>query len=227
MRLLLIRHAQTIANHQGRWQGHADYPLSARGHTQVECLAGAIAEECQRQPEHWRDSVLYSSSLGRAEATARGISEALALRIHSREALREYDVGLFSGRTRAEIEAADPEIAARFRRDGDWDAVPDAESFAERARRADSVVSELITGHHDAQTIICVTHGGFIQYLIASLLGTRRVWGMRPDNTAIFEFSFTRAAQAENRSAPGGLSTYRCRIQRFNDTAHLRSLPAE
>ena len=39
---LLIRHAESTWNAAGRWQGHGDPPLSARGVLQAERLAGAI-----------------------------------------------------------------------------------------------------------------------------------------------------------------------------------------
>jgi len=225
MRLILIRHAQTVANDEGRWQGHSDYPLSPAGQTQAEALAHALAQEQARQPDDWKAPVLYSSSLGRALATARAIGQALSLPIAARDDLREYDVGVFSGRTAADLDRDYPQIVAGFRRDGHWDHVPQAEPVAARARRADAVIAQLLADHGDTQTVIGVTHGGFMQYLVAALLGTRRIWGFRPENTARFEFTLSSAAaQQETTDSSGGLSTYRCRITRFNDCTHLASV---
>ncbi|KAF0283409.1 histidine phosphatase family protein [Spiribacter roseus] len=223
MRLTLIRHAQTVANDERRWQGHSDYPLTPAGQAQAQALADALAHEQAGQPGEWIDPVLYSSSLGRALATARPIGQALSVPIASRDALREYDVGVFSGCTATDLDRDYPQIIERFRRDGHWDDVPHAEPVAARAQRAEAVINQLLADHADGQTVIAVTHGGFMQYLVAALLGTRRIWGFRPENTARFEFTLSAAAQREDLGSPGGLSTYRCRINRFNDCVHLTS----
>jgi broad specificity phosphatase PhoE len=225
MRLIFIRHAQTVANETGRWQGHRDYPLSATGAAQADALAHSLARERAEQPDEWVDPVVYSSSLGRALATAQAVGHALSLPVTARDALREYDVGVFSGHTAEELERAYPQVIATFRRDGHWDDVPQAEPVAARARRAETVINGLLDDHTDGQTIIGVTHGGFLQYLVAALLGTDRIWGFRPANTARFEFTLTAAARQECRDSPAGLSPYRCRINRFNDCSHLASVP--
>ena len=36
MRLIFVRHAESLANAEGRMQGHADFPLSERGREQAE-----------------------------------------------------------------------------------------------------------------------------------------------------------------------------------------------
>ncbi|MGD9891240.1 MAG: phosphoglycerate mutase family protein, partial [Dehalococcoidia bacterium] len=39
MRLVLIRHAESEGNAEGRFQGHRDYPLTSRGLAQARRLA--------------------------------------------------------------------------------------------------------------------------------------------------------------------------------------------
>ena len=39
MRLLFVRHAESTANAEGRYQGHADFPLSDAGRLQARKLA--------------------------------------------------------------------------------------------------------------------------------------------------------------------------------------------
>ena len=222
MRLLLIRHAQTTANHEGRWQGHADYPLSPLGQRQARCLAdglrGAFSDE------GITPGTLYSSPLGRAQATAAALATAFSMPIKTFDDLSEYHVGVFSARTWAELEAEHPEVARAFAAKRDWNAVPEAETLQSRERRASAVVEHLLANHRSGETVLCVTHGGFLQYLLSAVLGTRRVWGVRPHNTAIFEFELTPEGHAETRASSQGLSTYRCRILKFNDTRHLDGL---
>ncbi len=222
MRLLLIRHAQTTANHEGRWQGHADYPLSATGRQQASSLANALRDEFMK--DAITPTTLYSSPLGRAQATAASVSTAFSLPIKTLTDLSEYHVGIFSARTWAELEAEHPEAAQRFAAQRDWNTVPEAETVQSRAKRATTVIEHILGSHSEGDTVLCVTHGGFLQYLLAAVLGTRRVWGVRPENTAIFEFDLTPEAHAETTDSSEGLSTYRCRILRFNDTGHLHGL---
>jgi len=224
MRFVLIRHAQTVANEAGRWQGHTDTAITPMGGAQIECLARSLVLAREHYPTDWDRIVLYSSPLGRAWTTAQGIAEALSLSIHPEPDLREYDVGIFSGKTPDEIAIDHPGAAACFARHRDWDQVPDAEPLISRARRAERVLANLLSHHSDDETVICVTHGGFLQYLIAAVLNTPRVWGFRPGNTARFEFQFSQLATLEQADSSAALSTYRCRIERFNDTTHLDSL---
>ena len=38
MRIVIVRHGQSVANAQGRWQGQLDYELSVEVHTHAEKL---------------------------------------------------------------------------------------------------------------------------------------------------------------------------------------------
>ena len=116
----LIRHGKTEWNHIGRWQGLADVPLSPVGRAQAEALAKRFADE--------RFSVhqVYSSDLSRAWETAQIVARQLHLAVQPLPALREIDVGAWSGLTRAQIveqfpgaftehhSAPDGEAAKRF-----------------------------------------------------------------------------------------------------------------
>jgi len=225
MRLIFARHAESTANREGRWQGHADYPLSTKGQAQAVRLANSLAQEFGQHAAEGRSIQLYASPLTRAQATAQAIGVACGLSVIQEPALIEYDVGIFSGRTWAEIESDCPSVAQAFNERRDWDVVPGAERFAERAERAQAVLKGLFDRHQDGDVLLCVTHGGFLQYLLAAVLNTQRIWGVRPGNTAIFDFVLTKAAQASDHHAPDGLSPYLCRIQRFNDQSHLSNSP--
>jgi broad specificity phosphatase PhoE len=64
MRLIFVRHAETTANAEGRFQGHADFSLSARGQAQAQLLKSRFLVE-GLTPTH-----LYSSPLKRCAETA-------------------------------------------------------------------------------------------------------------------------------------------------------------
>ena len=219
MRLILVRHAQSTGNHEGRWQGHADYPLSALGHEQARRLASSFQSDVEG--EGFGATHLYASPLERAAHTGLAISEVLNVSVTPWALLKEYDVGVFSGLTREEIRTQHPEIATTFYKDRNWNRVPQAETVESRAHRAEQALNTLIHDHPGDERVICVTHGGFMQYLVAAILRTERIWGFRPGNTSVFEFDLTAEAHRASRRTLAGLSPYACRIERFNDTAHL------
>lgn len=219
MRLVLVRHAQSTGNHEGRWQGHADYPLSALGHEQARRVAASFQSDVD--DDGHETTLLYASPLERAAHTAQAISDVLDVPVTPWALLKEYDVGVFSGLTREEIRTQHPDIATTFYQDRNWNTVPQAETVESRAHRAEAVLDHLIAHHPGNERVICVTHGGFMQYLVAAVLRTERIWGFRPGNTSVFEFDLTAGAHRESRNTPAGLSPYTCRIERFNDMAHL------
>lgn len=212
MRLILIRHAESVANAEGRWQGHADFALSERGEQQAEKVAQAI--KCAALAT----TVIYSSPLKRARATADAIASALGAAITEWDALKEYDVGAFSGRTLDEIRADKAEWVGQFEKTRDWHHVPGAETPVAREQRGIAVIEQLLNLHPDGSEVICVTHGGIMQFFLAAILGTERVWGIRPGNTAVFEFHLHREEDSTGRAH---LNPYLCRIEQFNNIGHL------
>jgi len=67
LRLLLIRHAQTVWNAAGRVQGQADPPLSELGHPQCGALSERVAP-C-------RFDAIHASDLERARLTAEAVRQ--------------------------------------------------------------------------------------------------------------------------------------------------------
>jgi broad specificity phosphatase PhoE len=163
--VLVIRHAQSTWNADARWQGQADPPLSGDGDRQVEAAADRLADLIGSGP---RVDLMITSDLKRARSTAERLAAGMGVAPpHLLLAdLREYDVGAWSGLTRAEIELRWPEQLARFDR-GDLDRPPGGESraaFDVRVRRAAADVAGLIEGHRSRLGLV-VTHGGVIRSL--------------------------------------------------------------
>jgi broad specificity phosphatase PhoE len=158
LRLLCIRHAQSTWNAAGRWQGQADPPLSEQGLRQAEALAERL------RGEGWPLRALLTSDLTRARETAARLGEALDLDPEPWAALREADIGLWSGRSTEEIEAEWPDAYARFR-GGDAD-LPLGGGESRRAvrERAARAVRELERRFGDA-TVAVVTHLGWLRCL--------------------------------------------------------------
>ncbi|MFY9488320.1 MAG: histidine phosphatase family protein [Solirubrobacterales bacterium] len=200
MRLLLVRHGESEWNADGRLQGQADPPLSSLGRVQAAHMASRLADESI--------DLVVASDLQRAMDTASALAAAIGMAITPREDLREVDLGSWTGVSRAEIEAADPEAWRRWRIEGieGWD---NGERYAEAMGRVGGAITEL-AGRWDGKTVVAVTHGGCIRLATCHLLGMPaaelgRI--MSIGNASITEFLV---------EADGG-----GRIVRLNDTAHL------
>ena len=95
LRLLLLRHAQSTWNAEGRWQGHADPPLSPEGKQTAKAAA----------PQYSHISRAVSSPLVRATETAEIIAESSGTsHVATNPGLTERDLGEWTGLTRSEVE---------------------------------------------------------------------------------------------------------------------------
>ena len=93
--VILIRHGETEWNLSGRWQGHADSPLSNRGIEQAEALGKRMLNE--------KLDCFYSSDLERARHTSRLVGGPSGWEAEFMESLRERDLGVIEGLTTDEM----------------------------------------------------------------------------------------------------------------------------
>jgi broad specificity phosphatase PhoE len=152
-RVLIVRHGQSTWNADGRWQGHADPPLSSLGEAQAAAAADVVPEV----------DLVMASDLARARQTAEIIAAARGLgpvRFDAR--LRERDSGDWTGFTREEIELAWPGWLDAGR-------LPDNFEVWERvAERVTAAVNEVHDAYPDG-TILVVAHGGVVRSLERSI----------------------------------------------------------
>ena len=152
-RILLARHGETEWNRLGRWQGHADPPLNETGRAQATALARELGGDGV--------AAIYASDLRRASETARIVGDRLGLPVTQDPALREIDVGSWSGLTRDEVRERYPEGFARWLA---GEIGHDGESRDELAERVVPAV-ESIAERHPGELVLVVTHGGAIRAL--------------------------------------------------------------
>jgi probable phosphoglycerate mutase len=155
----LIRHGETDWNVSGRWQGHADVPLNELGRMQARRLADRL----------WADGArldaIYSSDLKRAWETAQIVGAALGCPPRPLAALREIDVGAWSGLTHAEVVARTPELFERLESGEDVARGGDGERFADLYHRVIDAVEQLVATHPTGRLAV-VTHGGPVRALL-------------------------------------------------------------
>jgi broad specificity phosphatase PhoE len=180
--ILLARHGETDWNREGRFQGWADPPLNSTGLAQaVELSVTLLAYDL---------AAVYSSPLRRALETADVVAASRGLEPQQVDALREVDVGSWSGLTRAEIEERFPEQYARWLEyEQGWD---DGETYDAMAERVISALLELAAAH-DGERVLAVTHGGPMR--AASAFADRVTYAEARrrspvvGNTAVLEFA--------------------------------------
>jgi broad specificity phosphatase PhoE len=143
-RLLLVRHGESTWNADGRWQGHADPPLSDLGRRQAKDAALHLGQV----------DLIVASDLQRASETASIIAAELGVGpVEVDEALRERAAGPVTGLTREEIDERFPGVrAGTVRPEG----MEDDDTIVARAMPALSALE----GRGD--TVVVVTHGGLI-----------------------------------------------------------------
>ncbi len=162
--VFILRHGQSEGNASNTYQGRLDFPLSARGEEQARAAGEWLK---QIKPDR-----IISSPMLRAHRSAEIIAETAGIdRVELSDILIEVDVGLFSG--------IDPDTAARRHPElwndfysRSWDAIPDAETSRQMYARAILAwrrIREI--GMQGASRIVCMTHGGLLQWLMKSTMG--------------------------------------------------------
>lgn len=152
-KVILIRHGETEWNLSGRWQGHADSPLSPRGESQAVALGERMSTDSL---DHF-----YTSDLERAQHTSRLVGEPSGWVAKPMESLRERDLGVLEGLTTDEMLQKHPSEYQSFRNDGPDYQVPGGESFRQFCDRCSQALEE-VSARHPGERIGLVTHGGFL-----------------------------------------------------------------
>ena len=143
--ILLARHGETDWNRENRWQGWADPPLNGCGRAQAKALA-----------ERLRDvsfDAVYSRDLRRAHETALYVAAPHGATVVVDPALREIDVGSWSGLTQTEVAERYP-TGIR----------PDGETREQHGARVVAAV-ERIARSHPGGRVLVMAHGGCLRAL--------------------------------------------------------------
>ena len=152
LRLLLLRHAQSTWNAEGRWQGHADPPLSAEGKQTAKAAA----------PQYSHISRVVSSPLVRATETAEIIAESSGTsHVATNPGLTERDLGEWTGLTRSEVDERWPGYLSGHK----W---PESAETTEAFRKRVLEAIHSIAGEFE-EDVLVVAHAGVIITLEQSL----------------------------------------------------------
>lgn len=193
-RILLARHGQTAWSLSGRHTGRTDVPLLDEGRRGAKLLG----ERLHREPWSGLPGVeIRTSPLLRASDTCD--LAGFGGRARKWDALMEFDYGAYEGMNPAEIQAVRP--GWFIWRDG----VPDGETLAEVAARADEVVAWARSADRD---VLVFAHGHILRAIGARWLGEDVSFASRirlaPTSLSVLDWAY---------GAPA--------IDIWNDTGHL------
>lgn len=158
MEIWLVRHGETEWSAAGRHTGRTDIPLTPRGQELAARIATAVKGR--------EFSLVLSSPLQRAIETARlaGFDGIAGVDPN----LREWDYGIWEGRTTAEIRKTNPNWSI-------WNSdIPEGETLDEVGARADAVIERALGAGGD---VLLFAHGHLLRILAARWLGLPAAWG--------------------------------------------------
>ena len=158
--ITFLRHAESVGNAEGYFQGQEDFPLTKRGKKQVKALADRWQEE-GRKFDH-----ILASPLSRTRETAEGIAAMLSMDIEYNPIWMERHNGKVSGMTHKEgLEAhplpdfRNPYTKFAENGEGDW----------ELYLRAGEALQALLL--RPPARYLIVSHGGFLNQMMKAITG--------------------------------------------------------
>jgi broad specificity phosphatase PhoE len=170
MQLLLVRHALPLRSEPG--QG-SDPHLSAEGVEQAKRLPDALAR--------FPITRLVSSPQIRSVHTAQPVSDALGLPIEIDERLAEYDRDMEHYIPIEQIAAEFPEELERLANGHLPGSVDEAAFMA----RVNAGIRDLVAAGEHEDTVAVFSHGGVINGLLHTILGTEKILCFNVDYAGI------------------------------------------
>jgi broad specificity phosphatase PhoE len=155
--VLLARHGETDDNLEPmRFQGFTDTPLNDTGRRQAHELAEKVAGD--------GIASLWASDLSRARETAEIVGARIGLSPVLDERLREGARGRWEGHLMVDIERAEPELYAAWRRADPDFRFPGGESLLDQQRRVSAALADIHAAGPLPALVVC--HGGSIRVML-------------------------------------------------------------
>jgi broad specificity phosphatase PhoE len=200
LRLILVRHGETVWNNERRVQGGArDIELSDYGRKQIAGLARVFKDE--------QIDLILSSPLSRAQETARSIAQHHdGVPILTHASLKEVDVGEFDGMSTVDMPRTFTELLLDWWKGG-RERLPGGESFEELQERAWAVVGPYVE-QPTYENVLVVSHYFVTLSIVFKAIGLPldMLVKFRMDPASITALDF---------------GSFGPRLAQFNDTSYL------
>ncbi|MEK7165945.1 MAG: histidine phosphatase family protein [Patescibacteria group bacterium] len=201
-KIYLVRHAESIANTQGIYQGVTyDTDLSALGKKQAEALAKIF--------QNIKIDTILASPLKRTYDTAQSVGKLKKTQVLQETAIIETNHGEWEGKHKHMIRKTWPKLYKKWQKFPSSVHFPGGEDFLDTQKRVLKWWQELCQNH--VTDMLVVSHVNIIQIIIANILNTKlnRIWKfpMQPTAVSHIEVSY-------------GLA----KLLKLNDASHLGNL---
>lgn len=178
-RIFLIRHGETQANSELRYQGQIDTPLNKTGLAQAEYICEKLKDISFAK--------IFSSDLKRALATAECIAAAHKLSPKKIPELRERNFGAWEDLTFQEIQEKYSELYQKWLKTPEVK-IPKAEAFKDFQARVLKGLEIILKEINPEDTVAIFAHGGTNRIILNHFLGTssaKNFWKIKQDNACI------------------------------------------
>ena len=181
-RLILIRHASTVANEKGLLCGSMETDISEKGRLEIDCLKERI--ERLKKEENWKLSKVYVSESKRTEETVKDIENLEIIKIKD---LGEIDFGDFEGKTFEWIKNEYPKEYDKLCTEGFDYRYLNGENAIEAYEKNKRAVEYILKDMEDGSTAIICAHGGSIRNILSYMLCGKleNHWNFKIENAKI------------------------------------------
>jgi broad specificity phosphatase PhoE len=203
LKLILVRHGQTVWNESGRFQGISDIALSAEGRQQALSLAKSLKDISLAE--------IYTSPLTRARETAGIVSQYQHCEVRVEEGLKELNQGELEGLTAQDLRDKYPAFFEKWTQEPSLIRLPQGESLKDLQDRAWASVGRILKRHSEGNVML-VAHSFVNRVILCRVLSMslNDFRCMRQDAGATNILEFTGRGVV---------------LTRLNDTCHLRRFP--
>ena len=160
LRLLLVRHARTTWNAEGRVQGGG--ALDELGRSQAAALGYRLRGESIE--------AIYASNTLRARQTAMAVARIHGMKIRERQLLRDLDYGRLAGAFLADFERESPGLIEQWRDHPETVHFEGGESLADLRHRISKFMIDLSVVHPTG-TVLAATHDSPVRVAASLALG--------------------------------------------------------
>jgi phosphoserine phosphatase len=184
-KIILVRHGHVEGILPERFRGRADLMLTAEGHRQARATARRI--HATSTP-----IAVYTSPLGRGQATGKAIAEPFGLSPTALHGLIDIDYGEWQGLTPDEARTRWPDALDTWYRAPHWAAIPGGETLQQVLTRTVAALRDVI-GRHPSETVVLVGHDSINRVMLLHALGLplSGYWRLAQHPCAINEIEFS------------------------------------
>ncbi|MGL5695031.1 MAG: histidine phosphatase family protein [Peptostreptococcaceae bacterium] len=178
LKLILVRHAITEDNKDGKLSGHIDSVLSEEGKVQIKALTNFLKDECIEK--------IYTTTSSRTKHTVEPLAKYKNIDIIENEQLKEISFGNFEGLDFNRIKEEYPEEFQSMIENGYEYRYPNGESLIDSYNRVAQALKHIIKENDNKNVLIC-SHGGTIRNIITYLISSSYEyhWNFKIDNCSV------------------------------------------